>query len=1230
MKKFLLKIILYSLFLTGPFSLHLTAQKIAYSDTFVNGVAYAPGSAQYDHWGDFVSTLDTQKIKLKKLTVKGTFNQSGRSCTEVHKLRRLAAALKTGSNESLTCDGLTWQVGNCGDGPELVVDGSACNCNAGWSVRPMIGLGNSNWGGVSSNTCNGPNQRMTVVFERETKDNNLAVSSFIHPDLCNNIQPLTAFVSNYGANSVKNFELNWSVNGVIQKALQVTGELQSDKDTEILLTKSFTFLENTNYDIRIWTSNPNGLTDSISDNDTFVSIFVFLGVPPEPTVNSFIQCGNGKPLLQSLMFKPVDEVLWYDDMKSDSAVARGNPTFGPYITGTKTFYAQTFRFGETVPIGLGFRGNNIVSGNNSNFNGAMVDVRVKNTTILDSVTFKLNNNNPGTNYKLFYKPGTHVGNETKENKWILLSQGQVRFFSVNKQSFARVPANELLLEQGKIYGLYYTTDPGKGGGNDIMINLGGKEVSNNYVSLKGNVMIDGYFGSGSVNTNFAGNVELMLREQCNNPVRKPLTVTVKTKPIGADIKKGSIFNGQYKTGVISDPDITEAGKTIEYEIKAPDAYSNISHGTDWMINTIEIKTQYGAVVPKSDYTVLFPGSAGPGRITYTPQSSLVDSFLVVYIRFQTIDFNPCDSVIQRVLVVAPSPELKLNFPNSLCLGNVADFNHTSTIHSGHLEYKWYFGDNDSSDFVNPQHIYALTGNYQLKLQAKSWPWGVLKDTTITMVVKESPKADFNVQNRCEGNALTFTNASSIGIGTLTHMWDFGDNSATSTQANPNHQYTKAGLYPVRLTIKSGSTGCVASAVRNAYQFERPKADMNFSTKSASLCVGNEIAFKNTSTINVGNLSSQWFFGDGKTAVANDFDYTYQKSGTYTVKLLTYSEFACVDSISKVLSVFSTSVPDFTVNKLCEYSGSSFVNKTLESAPNIVYSWLFDDGVTSNQKNLSRSWPASGKYHVTLKAQDFKGCIGVLEKDLDILPQPKAKFTVNTICSGEQAVFVNLTNTIDNKTKYKWNFGNGDTSNSVNPLVNYSPATTSTYTVALYASLAGACADTFSTNLLVNETPNCGFTYKDMGLLQVSFEPSGTGNGNYQWYFGEGGSSTDEKPTYQYGVKNTYKVKLKITNAAGCSCENTQMINASTSVNNFNANQLFQIFPNPSNGLLTVVNATQMEMNVAVYDVSGHQVFATNSTEKETKLDLQDLADGIYLLRVNANGQVFTTNIYIVH
>jgi len=141
------------------------AQVITYSESFTGGVGYSPGSPQYDNWISFRAQLDTAVYTFTKITIRGSNDPVGKSCSDVGTVNLIATALKDGDpGTSFTCGGVVWTVGECAGGTELNANnsGTDCNCSTGYVLRPTIG--SLNWGGINVFTCGAASQVMTVEF----------------------------------------------------------------------------------------------------------------------------------------------------------------------------------------------------------------------------------------------------------------------------------------------------------------------------------------------------------------------------------------------------------------------------------------------------------------------------------------------------------------------------------------------------------------------------------------------------------------------------------------------------------------------------------------------------------------------------------------------------------------------------------------------------------------------------------------------------------------------------------------------------------------------------------------------------------------------------------------------------------------------------------------------------------------------------------------------------------
>lgn len=690
------------------------------------------------------------------------------------------------------------------------------------------------------------------------------------------------------------------------------------------------------------------------------------------------------------------------------------------------------------------------------------------------------------------------------------------------------------------------------------------------------------------------------------------SINVRRSPNGFDLSKGSTFQGV--EGQNLKPDLIEVGKTNSYVLSPPSGFSNSDFPGFWTISNVSATTENGVSVPNTFYTYNPPNGSNGATISFTGHNNYLDSVLTFYVTVKG-QASGCDSIATRKVRIVPTPKTNFTFSTPVCKGDDVLFSNTTTIHSGNFTCHWYFGDGDSSDVIEAVHAYQQSGTFNVRLVATSFPYGIVKDTTIKVTVNEIPVAKFKVNNKCAGTALEFTNQSSIASGTITYVWNFGDNSPNSTATNPTHLYANAGAAKVTLTAQSN--GCSSTFTRNALTFNRPVAA--FTAPTGSVCANSQSLFKNNSTIAYGNMGNLWNFGDGTTATSTDAQHKFANSGTYNVKLVAVSEFDCRDSITKQVTVIKAPNPDFSASLYCSKSPTQFINTTVEDLPNPVYTWNFSDGISSALKNVTRTWPSPGPKSATLKAKFSNGCEASVTKNFTVLLQPNAQFDVNDICNSETAIFVNKSSGDEANISYSWSFGDGGSSLIQNPTHVYPIANTTNYTAVLVASYSNGCNDTFRKSVTVSETPVCDFTYKGLGFRKTQFTPSNTTYTSYQWMFGEGGSSEDKTPVYDYRYSGNFKVTMRAVNAGGCECEITKVVSANLGLNDQTLAYGVNIYPNPSNGIFNISNSKDKAMTIEIFNMIGEKVTGIESLTPSAQIDLGNTASGVYMVKVTIDG-----------
>lgn len=134
--------------------------------------------------------------------------------------------------------------------------------------------------------------------------------------------------------------------------------------------------------------------------------------------------------------------------------------------------------------------------------------------------------------------------------------------------------------------------------------------------------------------------------------------------------------------------------------------------------------------------------------------------------------------------------------------------------------------------------------------------------------------------------------------------------------------------------------------------------------------------------------------------------------------------------------------------------------TLTASGGATYSW--STGETGNSITVSPNTTTT----YTVTGTDASGCSAVVSSSVNVSQQVSASFTASPE-SGGAPLEVTLTNTSTNANSYTWNFGNGQSSTSLNPTTTYSE--TGEYTIVLVAD-NGLCKDTAYSKIVVDSFP----------------------------------------------------------------------------------------------------------------------------------------------------------------
>lgn len=711
------------------------------------------------------------------------------------------------------------------------------------------------------------------------------------------------------------------------------------------------------------------------------------------------------------------------------------------------------------------------------------------------------------------------------------------------------------------------------------------------------------------------------------------TISVNASPSETKITKGSPFTTPrpLTNGTSTDPDIVAAKDALTYGISAPKGYTNTGYSITWDIPSFTVRTKSGVVVPSTLYTFTPPVGASDGKITFSPDSTLTDSLIVI--TFSVVDKGTlCDSTLSRYIYVAPKPKVGYTAAN-VCDKEDVVFSNGSSISSGFINYEWTFGDGTGSNLTEPTKRYAAAGSYTVKLVVTS-DYGYKDSATKVVDVFQIPVADFQFVNACEGTAITFDDKSSLPTGTPTFEWDFGTNpKSTATGASTSKLYSVPNSYNV--TLKVTVNGCSSVASKFVTQEPRTSPDFSFTTGQ---CDNKDVVFTNlTNQPPFGSASYFWKYGDGVQSTEVSPKHTYNTFTTFNVTLISSTNFGCTDSIQKTVTLNQSPTASFTNTAAdCNRSPIIFTNTSVVPSGSVnSYEWDFGDGDSDLAENPTHQYANAGTYTVTMKAKSSNGCTSETQTIFTVLVKPIAAFGAKDVCQGEELKLGNISVSPDNSPlTYKWMFGNGDSSSLISPTITYN--TVGVYNITLETENGNGCIDEETISINVFETPVVSIlsSSANTGNGGIKFATNTTGTGyKYFWLFGDGASSTQQNPDYRYFDDGLKFVKLKVTTPNGCSGTATDTVNVNVlGVNNVNDVSV-NVYPNPSAGKfivdLSAVNSNDIKA-INVTDMLG-RILVNNiitTTNGTAEIDLATQAAGIYYLNIYTNNGLQTVKLTV--
>lgn len=442
------------------------------------------------------------------------------------------------------------------------------------------------------------------------------------------------------------------------------------------------------------------------------------------------------------------------------------------------------------------------------------------------------------------------------------------------------------------------------------------------------------------------------------------------------------------------------------------------------------------------------------------------------------------------------------------------------------------------------------------------------DSTSTkkIIVYPEVKAKFDIDPLiiCDASAITIANQS-YGEN-ISYLWDFGDGSSgfdTSLTTFEHIYYNLDDLSRVYDIVLEGINEYQCRSVYDSSIMVYPRVNAFFTVENTTNCSPVQAVINNFS-----NRASfyTWDFGDGTPQVyfsGASFPHEYinplpDSDTSFMLSLNVISPEGCKDSMKRSINLLPHVIADFTMSDstACSPANISFAN--ISSGSNLIYNWKFGEFIKTN--NIRWFEETFDNYddndliiNVVLTASNPQGCESSVSKQLVVYPFVDAIFGVDNLsgCSPLRIQTVDFSS--PGAKFYSWDFGNGITSNAVEPSNTYINSSTDRqdHTIKLIVKNDHECYDTSTIPVSIFPSIRASFDADRINgcqPLSVSFtnKTNIISNTSFLWDFSNGRYSNLATPPQQIlsnlsSSVRFFDITLKATSQYGCRDDTTTTI-----------------------------------------------------------------------------------------
>lgn len=486
------------------------------------------------------------------------------------------------------------------------------------------------------------------------------------------------------------------------------------------------------------------------------------------------------------------------------------------------------------------------------------------------------------------------------------------------------------------------------------------------------------------------------------------------------------------------------------------------------------------------------------------------------------------------------------------------------------------------------------------------------------VITEVLTANFSSSQThfCDEGTASFTDLST-GQPTA-WAWTFeGGTPSTSTEQNPTGiVYSTPGTYPVSLTVtKPGETNTY-SVPEYITLGATPAIPVTNDTGSCF-----EMAVPNLTAVGDG---IKWYSDEALTQLVNEGpDYATGQTavGSYTY-YVTQTTTGC-EGPAAMTTLTISDYPTVTFDTPAPFC--------LNADPAVINTVSPEGGAFSgtgiNENNeFVASVAGVGDHSIDYTFTNEFGCATTSTQTVSVVDIPEVSFAALTpVCMESEPV--TLTGGMPEGGVYS---GEG-VENGI-----FTPGTTGDFAIEYSYTDEAGCSNKANQTMTVNPLPVINIVSDTTLCHNHSVILDATNEGaTYLWSTGAT-TPTVEIDSTGVGLHGVREIGVEVTTAQGCvkSASSTITFEDCTGVNELSGISGLRLFPNPTSGIvnLELLARNSTDLQIKIVNTQGNKVFeaAYNNIvgQFETRLNLNNLSDGVYFVMIESDGNVTTLKMVV--